>query len=72
VLVDAEARANLLAEVEIPDVDPRPDNNEVSVTAPGYSEYPCWKGLLLANTSSVWLHDSEGTKTLSDRRTFLA
>ena len=71
-LVDAEARAKLPREVELSDLDHSPWEIVTYVTVNGYSKSSCWKGPLLASTSSVWLHGSKGTKTLSGRRKFRA
>ena len=65
--VDAGARAKLLGEVGLSDLDQSPCEIDIHVTVNGYSASFCWKGPLLVSTSSVWLHDSKGTKTLSDR-----
>ena len=72
VLVDAEARAKFLGEVEVSDIDPRPEDTEVSVTVTGYSEPSCWRGPLPVSTSSMSFHGSSASQTLSDRRTFPA
>ena len=42
-LVDAGARAKLLGEVELPDLDHSPWEINTHVTANGYSESSCWK-----------------------------
>ena len=41
VLVDAKTRAKLLGEVEVPDIDTRPGDTEVSFTDTGHSESSC-------------------------------
>ena len=71
-LIDAEARAKLLREEEMSDLDHSPWKIDTHVAVNGYSQSPCWIGPLLVRTSSVWVYGSKGTKTLSDRRTFHA
>ena len=41
-LVDAEARAKLLREVELSNLDPSPWETEIHVTVNGYSQPSCW------------------------------
>ena len=41
-LVDAEARAKLLREGGLSDLDPSPWEIEIHVTANGYSQSSCW------------------------------
>ena len=45
-LVDAEARAKLLREVELSGLDPSPWEIYINATVSGYSLSPCWKGPL--------------------------
>ena len=72
-LVDAEARAKLLPEGELSDLDPSPWEIEIHFTVSGYSQSSCWGARQLhVSISSVWLDGSKGTRTLSDRRTFRA
>ena len=71
-LLDAEARANLLREGELCALAHSPWEIDIHVTDNGHSQSSCWKDPLLASFSSVWLHGSKGTRTLSDRRTFRA
>ena len=71
-LVDAGARAKLLGEVEVPDLDQSPCEIDIYVTVNGFSASSCWKGQLIISTSPLWLHGFKGTKILSNRRTFRA
>ena len=70
-LVVAEARAKLLKEGELSDLDHSPWEIDIHVTVNGYSQSSCWKGPLHVSTSSVWLDGPKG-RTLSDRRAFHA
>ena len=72
-LVDAEARAKLLREGELPDLDPSQWEIEIHVTVNGYSRHSCWSARQLqVSTSPVWLYGSKGSGTPKDRRTFRA
>ena len=54
-LVDAGARAKLLGEVELFNLDHSPWEIDIHIAVNdyGYSESSCWKGPLLASTSPV-------------------
>ena len=71
-LIDAEARSELLREEELSVLDHSPWEIDIHVTINGYNQSTCWKGPLLFRTSSVWVHGSKGTRTLKDRRMFRA
>ena len=72
-LVDAEARAKLLREGELSDLDPSPWEIKIHVTVNGYSQSSCWGARQLhVSTSSVGLNGSKGSETPKDRRTYRA
>ena len=60
-LVGAEARALLVGEVKVPDIDPRPEDFEVNATVTGYNAFSCWYGPLIVFTSPVCLLGSKGS-----------
>ena len=71
-LINAQARSELLREEELSDLDHSPWEIDIQVTVNGYDQSSCWKGPLVVRTSSVWIHGSEGTRTLKGPRTFRA
>ena len=71
-LVDAEARAKLLREGELSDLDQSPWDIDIHSRSTATANLPAGKLHSMSAPLSVWLDGSKGTETLSDRRTFRA